>query len=191
MGLFSRAKRSSAFPLFPSGALARDKNFNSLLKLRKRQQDDGTKEEAVLKFFAYLYDRSRFKGAVTQFLNAYMRTCQDDPASFDEKRARQLFVTVTAKLAEALHGPVLRTGTTVTPLNQFEAVLVGAAEVVRTGGTMRVPKTRAWLDDAELVAASTKGTNTPSTLTKRIERARSILSRPPGRWRIPAKKKEA
>jgi hypothetical protein len=74
---------------------------------------------------------------------------------------------------------VLRTGTFVTPVNQLEGILVGAAEVLRAGGALHVPASKAWLDDEELVNASTKGTNTANALATRIDRARSLLSGKP------------
>jgi hypothetical protein len=52
--------------------MAKNERFDSLLKLQKRKQSDGTKEELVLKFFAYLRDRNNFKGQVKEFLNQYI-----------------------------------------------------------------------------------------------------------------------
>lgn len=157
--------------------LASTPNFETLIKLKKRQLQDGTKEEVVLKFFAYLFDRPHFKGEVTNFLNAYMKQADDLPPAFDTGLATDLFEKVTLSLATALNGPVLRTGTFVTPLNQLEAILVGAAEVLRSGGTLAVPTGRAWLDDPALVSASTKGTNTPAALRSRIDRSTVLLTK--------------
>lgn len=153
--------------------LSREPAFASLVKLRRAQKDDGTKAELVLKFFAYLYDREQFEGAVTQFLNDYMK---NEPSAQQVAEGSALFRRVTSALAEGLDGPVLRTGTYVTPLNQLEAILVGGAEVLRSGRELSVPSTRTWLDDPVLVAASTKGTNTPSMLRSRIDRAAKLLS---------------
>lgn len=116
-----------------------------------------------------------------------MRRCHEGN-SFDFDAGKELFLEVTAELAAGLEGPVLRTGTKVTPLNQLEAILVGAADVLRAGGRLRVPKGRGWLDDQALVEASTKGTNTPSALRARIDRAAELL-RAPVKYRIGPKTK--
>lgn len=165
--------------------LAENHHFLSLIKVKKKQADDGTAEEVVLKFFAYLNNRDNFKGAVASFLTAYMKRCHEEVGSFDYEKNKILFAKVTKSLADALKGPILRTGTHVTPLNQLEAILVGAAEVIRSGNQLQVPKDRAWLDDPDLVNLSTKGTNTPSALRGRIDRATELLrgakTKPKGR----------
>ena len=153
--------------------MADGSDFKKLLKLQKQKQEDGTAEEFVLKFFAYLDHRAEFKGAVMTFLNDVMAAASED---FDFENGRYLFQTVMQKLAKALNGPLLRTGTAVTPLNQFEGIAVGAAEALRAGRTVQVPKGKAWLDDEELVRHSTKGTNTVVALNGRIDRARELLS---------------
>jgi hypothetical protein len=157
--------------------LATSPDFETLIKLKRKQFHDGTKEEVVLKFFAYFHDRDNFKGEVTNFLTDYMKRCHEKPTSFDRAKGKALFLKVTAALAEGIGGPVLRTGTYVTPINQLEALLVGGADVIRSKGQIRVPKGKAWLDDQQLVAASTKGTNTPSALRERIDRAAVLLAK--------------
>ncbi|NRD54802.1 DUF262 domain-containing protein [Corallococcus exiguus] len=152
--------------------LAEQKSFQALLKLQKGKQDDGTSEELVLKFFAYLNNRNDFDGKVEDFLNSYMETA---PTKFDYKEGRELFNEVTAKLTEYLGGPFMRTGVHTTPLNQFEAVIVGAADIIRSGKKITKPAT-GWLDDTELVRASTGATNTRKMLNERIHRAVELLS---------------
>src|SRR5690606_37715545 len=51
--------------------LAGRDDFGSLLKLQKKRQSDGTREEQVLKFFAYLRNRGEFNGKVKDFLNRF------------------------------------------------------------------------------------------------------------------------
>lgn len=153
--------------------LAKKAEFQSLLKLRKAQKHDGTSEELVLKFFAYLNNRESFDEAVTEFLNSYMEIADDD---FDFTSSEILFDKVCAILSKGLQGPVLRTGTSVTPINQFEAIMVGAGELIRSGKSPRVPPNRRWLDDPELVKHSTKGTNTRGSLNGRINRAMELLA---------------
>lgn len=154
--------------------LAESETFQRLVKLQKRRQQDGTREELVLKFFAYLDNRERFDGRVTDFLNDYMATAIDEGRDLDN--ARRLFTEVVTALNTILDGqPMLRTGVAVTPQNQLEAVMVAAGEILQEGGALKRPHV-AWLDDEELVDASTGGTNTRSMLERRIKRARELLA---------------
>ncbi|NVJ01689.1 DUF262 domain-containing protein [Myxococcus sp. AM009] len=152
--------------------LAADSNYSKLVKLQKKRQDDGTREELVLKFFAYLERVDQFDGDVKNFLTEYM---QDASSKFDVDRNREFFLKVVGELAAIQDGPILRSGYHSTPLNQFEAIMVGAGRLIKSGKPVRRPK-KGWLDDPELVQASTKGTNTPSMLKSRIDRATELLS---------------
>ena len=49
-------------------------SFVQLVKLQSADENNATREELVLKFFAYLNDRENFKGAVDKFLTRYMET---------------------------------------------------------------------------------------------------------------------
>ncbi|MBN9158496.1 DUF262 domain-containing protein [Microbacterium sp.] len=146
--------------------------FRSLTKLKKPDQSNGTYTELVLKFFAYLDWQDRFTGAVTTFLNDYMEHRQEAPGGEDE--AATLFKTVCDSLADVTDGPIIRPGVGWTPQNQLEAVLVGAGKLVR-GGTVSFSPQARWLEDTELVKASTKGTNTPRALAARVRRAEELL----------------
>ncbi len=153
--------------------LAKSPHFQSLLKLRQAQKHDGTSEELVLKFFAYLYNRTQFDGAVTEFLNSYMDQADKN---FDFAASEGLFSKVCELLHSGIKGPVLRTGTSVTPINQFEAIMVGAGQLLLDEKIPRVPKNKKWLDDETLVKHSTKGTNTRVSLNGRIDRAMELLA---------------
>ena len=153
--------------------LAESKTFKSMVKLQKTRQDDGTREELVLKFFAYLNDRTRFDGAVTQFLNNYMERAAKD---FDISAGRELFHEVVDRIGSLLDGkPFVRKGYANTPINQLEAVMVGAGELIREDAPFGTPKSD-WLNDEELIASSTKGTNTTTNLRRRIKRAKELLA---------------
>lgn len=153
--------------------LAADEAFGTILKLRANALNDGTREELVLKFFAYLDYRDHFRKYVTRFLNEYMLAAN---SSFDFARGRKVFRRSVDHLASVLDGqPFLRSGTNVTPLNQLEGVLVGIAEAVVADEPLVVPPA-GWADDEKLVAASTKGTNTEANLRNRIQRSRQIFT---------------
>lgn len=146
--------------------------FRDLVKLQRKNEDNATREELVLKFFAYLHTRASFNGAVTDFLNNYMEAHRVD---FDVDAGREQFHQVVDQLSERIGAPLLRVNTSVTPQNELEAVLVAGAEVIDAHGELGQPET-GWLDDPALVEASTGATNTRKKLSERIERARVLLT---------------
>jgi hypothetical protein len=146
--------------------------FRSIVKLQKGDEENATREELVLKFFAYLYDRDQFDGAVTKFLNNYMKNEKD---AFDIDAGRALFLKVVDELYGILSGPLLRKTTSVTPQIELEAVMIGGAEVIQQHGRLGRPES-GWLEDKELVEASTGGTNTTAKLRRRIVRAAHLLT---------------
>jgi hypothetical protein len=153
--------------------LASTPEFWGILKLQPKKQSDGTPEELVLKFFAYLYGRNTFKGEVTSFLNQYMAEASK---SFDFEPNRKLFHQVVHALVSALAGrQFLRRNSGVTPLNQLEAVMVAIAHIILSNAPLVDPPND-WLNDEELVKNSSEGTNSPSSLRGRIGRAIELFS---------------
>jgi hypothetical protein len=154
--------------------LANHENYKKLLKLKSGDQGNGTAEEVILKLFAYLDRANDFDGRVTAFLNSYMK---DHQKGSDTESYRNLFSQIVGFLAGVLSGPFLRKGTNTTPINQFEAVLVGIGRIYREGKVPQTPEGD-WINDSELVKYSTKGTNSRSQLTGRIERAKKLFESP-------------
>lgn len=152
--------------------LSGNSDFKSLVKLQEKNQSDGTAEELVLKFFAYKNDAERFKGSVESFLNDYAEKAD---AAFDFVGERKLFESAFAFLAEVVEGPFVRPTTPVTPLVQLEACSVAIAQLLEEGITPVVPPEN-WITDEELVASSTRGSNTRSMLSRRLARARQLFS---------------
>lgn len=152
--------------------LASDGNFNRIVKLKEGNENDGTREELILKFFAYLEKRAEFQGKVKKFLNEYMRSV---PSDYDYTGREAFFRKVVKALAEVLGGPILRKDVGWSPINLVEAVLVGGAELLKEGETTFNPK-RDWLNDRSLTRMSSAGSNTPSYLKGRIDRARDLLN---------------
>ncbi|MGW3835048.1 DUF262 domain-containing protein [Streptomyces microflavus] len=153
--------------------LSEDSRFDDILKLQRARQDDGTRAEQVLKFFAYKNWKDHFDGKVETFLNNFMQVANDD---FKYSVEREIF----NKALEALHAacdgqPFLRRQTPVTPLVQFEACLVAAGELIQEG-TPIVQVAPDWLEDEELRASTGAGTNTRSMLHRRVKRAKELLS---------------
>lgn len=156
--------------------LANDDEFVALTKLQKGNEKDGTREELVLKFFAYLNHQDSFRGKVAKFLTEYMKRAE---TSLDLREASQVFRAAVSSLFEITAGePFLRSGVNVTPQNQFEAVLVALGQLHREEANIATPAA-GWADDSELVDASTGGTNTRSMLDRRISRARDLLTGSP------------
>lgn len=151
--------------------LAYSHPFRELVRLQEGREDDGTREELVLKFFAYLENRAEYEGPVTEFLNDFMETRADG----DLEGRKQLFSAVAGRLFEITGGPFQRPGYGPTPLVQLEAVLVAAAEILNDGGEIVTPPD-GWESDEELVRASTRGTNTRAMLRSRIDRAKALLT---------------
>lgn len=147
--------------------------FSSLLKLQEVNKHDGTAAEQVIKFFAYKNSRDKFAGGVKKFVNDFTASASK---SFDYSRERELFQSTFDSLSALLdEGPFLRRNTNITPLVQFEACAVALGELIQKGESP-TPSLNDWLNDPELVAASTGGTNTRSMLRRRIDRASLLLS---------------
>lgn len=147
--------------------------FRQLAKLQELQEEDGTRAEIVLKFFAYLERFDQYDGRVTEFLNEFAQANVDAPQSQID-HWRKIFQASVNAVATAAGTPFLRTGYHSTPLNQLEAVLVGAGRLIESGRSLRqsVPELRT---DQDLIDASTKGTNTRPAFRKRTERAEELL----------------
>lgn len=155
------------------GELGEDPSFRSLVKLQKVHHDDGTREELILKFFAYLDWTDKYDGQVTMFLNKYMEI---EGPKFDVVAGRKLFTEVVTKL-KSIQGtrPFVRSNTPVTPQNELEAVMVALGKLLRARKKVVTPPAK-WLDDEVLVTHSTKGTNTRRAFEGRNNRATELLS---------------
>jgi hypothetical protein len=151
--------------------LAEDAEFKRLVKLQAVHQNDGTREEITLKFFAYLHDGNRYDGDVTNFLNRYMR---ENGKTFDIASGKDLFLRVVQQILQITNGAFLRKGYSVTPVNQLEAVMVAAGKLLQAGKKNWKPPAD-WLNDKILVQHSTKGTNTRTAFKSRNARAEELL----------------
>lgn len=151
--------------------LGEQANFKKLVKLQPVHQNDGTREELVLKFFAYLNWAGEYDGNVKTFLNSYMK---EAGPKVDIDQSRKLFNNVVENVLKITNGPLLRKGYGNTPLNQLEAVLVGAGRLVKAGKKLKQPPAN-WLNDEELLKFSTKGTNTKPSFDARNARAEKLL----------------
>src|ERR1035437_4124462 len=75
--------------------LSRTDDFKTVVKLTDKQKTDGTAEECVLRFFAFLDRYSTFEHSVKDFLNGYMK---DVPKDSDLGSREREFHVVFAEL---------------------------------------------------------------------------------------------
>ncbi len=145
--------------------LSQDTNFKECVHLSDNQENDGTREELVLRFFAYLYDLDSFEHSVKDFLNNYMSKAD---RNFNYSKNDKLFREVFRILNEALPMGISK-GRKNTPLNLFEAVSVGAALAYMDKGKINVSGIEEWLKDKELLKYITGATNSRPRVIGRIE----------------------
>ncbi|MEV8077409.1 DUF262 domain-containing protein [Streptomyces pseudogriseolus] len=152
--------------------LAEADDYRALLKLGSKNLNDGTAEEIVLKFFAYLDGMDEFTGKVTGFLNDYMQRRGEETGLEEDRR---LFLRTVSFLRSVTGGEFRRAGVHTTPLNQFEAVLVGIGRIYREGKEPKAPSP-GWEQDEQLVSASRVGTNSRTMLRRRVLRSQELFS---------------
>jgi hypothetical protein len=152
--------------------LANTREYKELLKLQPKNRMDGTAEEIVLKFFAYMDGMDDFDGDVIGFLNDYIKRRADDT---DLEADRRLFLDSVSHLRSITGGHFTRVGVSVTPVNQLEGVLIGIARILKEGKKPKKPKA-GWANDEKLVGFSTSGTNSRPKLRGRILRSQELFS---------------
>lgn len=145
--------------------LSTEQNFKECVHLTDRQENDGTREELVLRFFAYLYDLESFEHSVKDFLNNYMAKCDK---KFNYSKNEKIFKTVFKRLNQALPKGISK-GRKNTPLNLYEAVSVGAALAYINKGKINTSSIQEWIKDEKLIRLTTGATNTKSRVIGRIE----------------------
>jgi hypothetical protein len=155
------------------GELANDQNFRTVVRLTDAQNTDGTRDECVLRFFAFLHRYKKFVHSVKDFLNDYMKIAIKS-FDYDEegKLFRKTFLQLASIFPKGISRPNRR-GTT--PLNLFEGVAVGAALAIQKAGQLKKNGPPKWLESQELKDFTTGATNRPSAVKGRIEFCRDRL----------------
>ena len=141
-----------------------DLDFQNVVRVTKSQEDDGTKEEYVLRFFAFLYNYNNFDHSVVDFLNGFMAS---SIKSFDYKMGRDIFRKTFQQLSFLKNG-ITRGRSTTTSINLYEGVAVGAALAILNGKKLNLKNAQDWMDSDELRLYTTGATNTKSKVVKRI-----------------------
>jgi hypothetical protein len=152
--------------------LAADANFKRVVKLDKAHQHNGTDEDFVLRFLAYYEGYRSFDHNVNQFLNGYMAKANNQGTP---KRLLTLFSDTFRFLATELPlGIVRQRGST--PVNLFEALSVGTALVLAAGKRPRTGVLPDLLNNNDLKAMTSGGTNNRRMVSGRIEFVRDHLA---------------
>jgi hypothetical protein len=143
-------------------------DFKTVVKLTERQKADGTAEECVLRYFAFLDRYMAFDHSVRDFLNSYMKDESSKPFKFGGRESE--FRTVFAELARVFPEGIMRPhrkGNT--PLNLYEGVAVGAALAVRQHKTLDATGLSVWMGSDELRSYTSAATNNRDSVRGRIE----------------------
>ena len=145
--------------------LSENEDFMKVVNLPESNETDATREELVLKFFAYFYDRDNFVHSVVGFLNDYM---QKAILKFDYKKSRNICVRTFSELKNEMPDGISRGNRKVTPINLYEAVAVGAADAIANGGTIIDKHLSDWINDKELTKITSGATNSRKRVNDRI-----------------------
>lgn len=151
--------------------LAMEENFRRVIKLSEADRTNGTPEELVLRFFAFLENYKEFDHSVREFLNSYM---QKTNLSMPSQSVHDLFTQTFKFLSKELPRGIIRT-TNITPVNLYEAVAVGTGLVFMRGKKPKTNVISSLLRNEQLKAMTTGGTNSRKMVTGRIEFVRDRL----------------
>ncbi|MBM7078582.1 DUF262 domain-containing protein [Micromonospora humida] len=145
--------------------LSRNVDFRTVVRLQKGSENDGTPEEYVLRFFAYLENYKNFDHLVKDFLDEFTIACQ---TSAEAAKRSAIFEETFSYLAQCFPlGLKSRKGTT--PVNLFEGVSVGAAIALTQRANLPAIKDPTWLSSDKLRSFVTGATNTRNRVAGRIE----------------------
>lgn len=145
--------------------MANDEHFKKVVVLPEAKETDGTREEYVLRFFAFLHKYRSFEHSVVSFLNDFMKEALSD---FAYAKNERVFVDTFRALKKVFPEGIIRARKT-TPVNLFEAVSVGAAKAMKANAVLKKTDYKKWLSSPELVKATTGATNTRANVVARIE----------------------
>lgn len=145
--------------------LADNEDFLALVNLPTSKISDGTREELILKFFAYRENRHFFEHSVIDFLNDYMAEASK---KFNFKKNRVLFEKTFAELRVQLPDGIKRGNRSTTPYNLFEAITIGASDVIEENLSLS-GDAETWINDEELTKLTSGATNSRPRLLARIQ----------------------
>lgn len=145
-------------------------DFKVVVKLTEKQNADGTAEECILRFFAYLDRYLAFEHSVKDFLNGYMKDASDPKKSFTLAEHEQEFRATFKELAKIFPAGIMRPHRKgKTPLNLYEGITVGAALAIRQKEGLDASGMNGWLGSKKLRNYTIGATNNRASVTGRIE----------------------
>jgi Protein of unknown function DUF262 len=147
--------------------LVKSNDFSEVVKLNETKNSDGTREEFVLRFFAFYYNYKNFDHSVVDFLNEYMESATKK-FEFDENKG--LFNKTFSELTKLPNGITKNRNTT--PVNLFEAISVGAALALQESDALVLNNVEDWIQSEELKPLISGATNSRFKVVGRIEYAR-------------------
>ncbi len=154
--------------------LSLDDRFRRLTKKPQKASEDGTYEELVLRFFAYLFKRDLFEHNVKDFLNKYMDWAM---TNYEERRYEEIFNNVFDGLSCLEYGIVKIPGRNSTSTVFWEAVTVGAAEALMNGvERLNTNYFYEWASDPNFNRLVTGATNSRMMIEQRIQFVRDMFS---------------
>lgn len=148
--------------------LANTESFRTVVKLPVGQQRDGTAQEYVLRFFAFLERYTAFDHSVKDFLNDFCAEATDAP-HLDQRR--RVFTKTFDYLAAAFPEG-LKSRKSTTAVNLFEGVAVGAALALQQDATLNTPASLDWVTSDAIKKVTTGATNDRSRVRGRVELSR-------------------
>lgn len=148
--------------------LSQDEKFRTVVRLPHASWKDGTPEDYLLRFFAFLDRYETFDHSVKDFLNAFTEGAAQDPRPSERE---SVFHDTFRYLAGAFpDGIKSRKG--MTPVNLFEGIAVGAALALRERPSLSVPQASDWIQSDEMRRLTTGATNSRPRVKGRIEYSR-------------------
>lgn len=154
---------------------SRNQHFLNVVKMTPNAERTGSREELVLKFFAYFEDRNIFNHSVKIFLNEYMAK---KTLSFpEEAQYQELFQRTFEIIDQTLPNGIVRGNRiNVTPLILFEAVSIAVADLITSDEIGLInERLQETLDNPELNRLTTGATNSRNKLNQRIEFVKEYL----------------
>jgi hypothetical protein len=147
------------------GHLATAEEFRTVVILPENKWKDGTPEDFILRFFAFLERYEDFQHSVKDFLNSFARDASKDQQL---ERRQALFHGAFGFLTRCFPKG-LRTRKGATPVNLFEAISVGAALALAEIPTLAPSVNPGWAHSDELRRLTTGATNSLRRVRGRIE----------------------
>lgn len=146
-------------------------DFHQVAVIPKSRQSDGTPQEYVLRFFAYLHNANEFKHSVNDFLNEYLHEANEGAKLFFDE-CKSEFVRVMKYLAACFPNGIRRNGKGSTPANVFEGVSVGAALALAENPNIAICQDCSWIDSDEFRGYTLSATNSLPKVLGRIDYAK-------------------